>query len=211
MQVPVNPEYPNARRNYWKVDEHRITPKMLRRHFSGTRDILAGSSCRNPAGSESMETSPKCTGLPAVLEDKRSSKFHSSFSIESLLKKDPEVCVTSTLPTDAPVDVNLLRKACSLKNTFEWDASKAKDSFRDFSRSDIRTYSECPSLAYNAPCDLKRNRYKQATESRSQRARLSPPVVMYLAAGVSPFFNHEHMIALKRWSHGMATFDSRSF
>lgn len=157
-----------------------------------------------------METGPKSTEIPAMLEDKRSSKFSSSFSIESLLKKDPEVR-TSTLSADASVDVNLLRKACSLKNTFGWDTSRLNASFRDFSGSDIQSYSQRLGLAYSAPCDLEHNEYTRDTESVPKRARLSPSVVMYAAAGVSPFLNHEHMIALKRWSHGVNTFDSRSF
>ncbi|XP_062384685.1 forkhead box protein H1 [Sardina pilchardus] len=209
VKVPVNPEYPNARRNYWKVDESLITSKMLRRHFSGTRDIPSGLSSRIPVESNAMETNFKSTKIPLpVLEDKHYSKFNSSFSIESLLKKDPEIRSTSTLPTDDNGDVNFLRKNCELYSLkFGWDAIKPTPSFRDYTMG----HTQCGGLAYHYPRESMRNEYTLDTGRFCKRARLSPPIVAYGAAGVSPFFNHEHMLALKRWSLGANTFDSRSF
>ncbi|XP_041931946.1 forkhead box protein H1 [Alosa sapidissima] len=207
VKVPVNPDYPNARRNYWKVDESRITPKMLRRHFSGTRDILTGLSSRIPAESNAMKTSLKLaeTQLP-VLEDKRSSNFNSSFSIESLLKKDPEI---RSLPTDDTGDVNFLRKNCVYSLKFGRETIKPTPSFRDYSVGDLQNHPQCGGLAYD-PRESMRNGYTLDTGRLCKRARLSPPNVVYAAAGGSPFF-HEHMLALKRWSLGANTFDSRSF
>ncbi|RXN06623.1 forkhead box H1-like protein [Labeo rohita] len=40
VKVPINPECPNAKRNFWKVDDSKITPKILRRHFSGLRNVF---------------------------------------------------------------------------------------------------------------------------------------------------------------------------
>uniref|UniRef100_A0AAY4C979 Si:rp71-45k5.2 n=1 Tax=Denticeps clupeoides TaxID=299321 RepID=A0AAY4C979_9TELE len=89
VKVPVNPEFPKAKKNFWTVDERRITKKMMQRHFTGTRDIFPAlpfqismdvrdkTSCKTPASSSCKAT-----------EMKSSEKFTSSFSIESILKKD---------------------------------------------------------------------------------------------------------------------------
>ncbi|XP_055075452.2 forkhead box protein Q1 [Misgurnus anguillicaudatus] len=89
VKVPINPECPNARRNFWKVDGSKITPKMLRRHFSSMRDILPdihenteSTSAKNPTVNNSKGTEAK--------------KFTSSFSIESILRRE---CSAPTRPT----------------------------------------------------------------------------------------------------------------
>ncbi|XP_048849942.1 forkhead box protein H1-like [Brienomyrus brachyistius] len=40
VKVPVNPENPNPRKNFWRIDESRITPQKLRRHFKGMEHIF---------------------------------------------------------------------------------------------------------------------------------------------------------------------------
>ena len=185
---------------------------MLRRHFSGTRDIWTGLSSRIRAESDAVETRVKSTETPPVLEDKRSAKFNSSFSIESLLRKDPEIRSTSTLDTDATEDVNFLRKGCvySPKEKFGWGI-KPTASFGDFPENDIHSYPQCGCLTYHDPYDTKRDVYTPDADKLCKRARLSPPIVVYPTAGISPYFNHEHMFALKRWSLSANTFDSRNF
>ncbi|XP_051519340.1 forkhead box protein H1-like [Myxocyprinus asiaticus] len=94
VKVPVNPEYPNPKKNYWKVDESGITPKMLRRHFKHIIDKFPGLSLQAPQRDECGEncSAPKHL-LPAcsVPENKSEAKFTGPFSIESLLKSDHKV------------------------------------------------------------------------------------------------------------------------
>lgn len=91
-QVPIDPEYPNAKRNFWRVDESSITPKMLRRHFSDMAELFPGLP--TTWDRKALATSsPVC---PVKVED-RPIKFTGPFSIESLLKKDPRPQVRITV------------------------------------------------------------------------------------------------------------------
>ncbi|XP_051991263.1 forkhead box protein F1 [Xyrauchen texanus] len=93
-KVPFNLEYPNPKKNYWKVDESCITPKMFRRHFKHIIDKFPGLSLQTQKtdGCGKNCTSPKHL-LPAcsVPENKSEVKFTGPFSIESLLKSDSKV------------------------------------------------------------------------------------------------------------------------
>ncbi|XP_072530939.1 forkhead box protein H1 [Salminus brasiliensis] len=88
VKVPVDPDYPNAKRNFWKVDESCITPKMLRRHFRDMKDMLPGLEpqwqIKCEIGAALDPPSPDSAGK----ENNRPIKFSSPFSIESLLKKE---------------------------------------------------------------------------------------------------------------------------
>ncbi|KAB5530851.1 hypothetical protein PHYPO_G00134090 [Pangasianodon hypophthalmus] len=93
-KVPIDPEYPNAKRNFWRVDESSITPKMLRRHFSDIAELFPGlpPAWDRKAAPPPVPSPPIC---PVKMED-RPNKFTGPFSIESLLKKDhlPQVRIT---------------------------------------------------------------------------------------------------------------------
>lgn len=90
LQIPVHPEYSNSKKNFWKVDETRITHKMLRRHFSGMLDIFPDLATRLRKDSDTTE------GMYAIHNPRGASafqkepvtKFSGPFSIESILKKD---------------------------------------------------------------------------------------------------------------------------
>ena len=80
---------PLAKKNYWKVDESRITEKMVRRHFKG---ILEQSPVwSSPVKIENRPVKLSVTDSPtpaAHHAQKKHEKFSSSFSIESLLRKN---------------------------------------------------------------------------------------------------------------------------
>lgn len=85
-QVPIDPDYPNPKRNFWRVDERSITPKMLRRHFNDMAELFPGMPpawYRKP----SPPPGPSPPVCHVKIED-RPIKFTGPFSIESLLKKD---------------------------------------------------------------------------------------------------------------------------
>ncbi|XP_026112957.1 forkhead box protein H1-like [Carassius auratus] len=94
VKVPVDPNYPNPKKNFWKVDENGITPKMFRRHFKYLINILPGLSIQTQqvkeCGNKSYAPEPL---IPAckVTENKSESKFTGPFSIESLLKSERDV------------------------------------------------------------------------------------------------------------------------
>ncbi|KAF7691352.1 forkhead box protein H1 [Silurus meridionalis] len=83
VKVPIDPEYPNAKRNFWRVDEESITPKMLRRHFSDVPGLP-------PTFLDRKRSAQSASSLPVSSEkiEERPIKFTGPFSIESLLKKD---------------------------------------------------------------------------------------------------------------------------
>ncbi|KAI7798581.1 forkhead box protein H1 [Triplophysa rosa] len=87
-KVPVDPQYPNATKNYWKVDESGITQKMLRRHFNGIIDMfpelshrtLQRDKCGNAVVLQPIQ--PICN----VPTNKSEVKFTGPFSIASILR-----------------------------------------------------------------------------------------------------------------------------
>lgn len=83
----MDPDYPNPKRNFWRVDESSITPKMLRRHFSDMAELFPSLPItwdRKPA--PSSVPSPPLSSV--MMEEDHQIKFTGPFSIESLLKKD---------------------------------------------------------------------------------------------------------------------------
>lgn len=99
----MHPEYPNTKKNFWKVDETRITAKMLRRHFKGMLDNfpdLASRLKREPDTSGERDTIHNAQNSRASTTQKETvTKFSGPFSIESILKKDtrPRSCAKSNL------------------------------------------------------------------------------------------------------------------
>ncbi|KAA0710584.1 Forkhead box protein H1 [Triplophysa tibetana] len=85
VKVPINPECPNARRNFWKLDESKITPKMLRRHFNGMRDMFPDIYGNSESSSTKNATANKVKGSNGTETEQ---KFNSSFSIESILQRE---------------------------------------------------------------------------------------------------------------------------
>ncbi|XP_035286508.1 forkhead box protein H1-like [Anguilla anguilla] len=112
VKVPVHPEYPNSKKNFWKVDETCITPKILRRHFKGmlhTFPDLASRLKGDPDVTEEMYTThnPPKTSVSSI-KPSSVAKFSGPFSIESILKKD-----TRSLP--CPKSRPNLGGLCALK------------------------------------------------------------------------------------------------
>lgn len=110
-QVPIDPEYPNAKRNFWRVDESSITPKMLRRHFSDMAELFPGlppalARKAAPPPSPPPAPVPSAPVCPVKMEE-RPIKFTGPFSIESLLKKDHVPQVRVGAPTQTALNTNL--------------------------------------------------------------------------------------------------------
>lgn len=95
----MNPECPNPRKNLWTIDERRITPQMLRRHFKGMEHIfpdLASRSMRDAeTGGENRVTAPV---MNSSGRESSAVKFSGPFSIESLLRKDISCSVAKVQP-----------------------------------------------------------------------------------------------------------------
>ncbi|XP_016113266.1 forkhead box protein H1-like [Sinocyclocheilus grahami] len=143
VKVPINPECPNAKRNFWKVDDSKITPKILRRHFSGLRNVF-------PDFCESME-------IPSVKNatDNKSTfkrpeaekKFTSPFSIESLLQREssapvrhrPVLCATRSLENSFVGLANGDRGLACKRKTWDWP--NQTDFSGSFSHFSFPTYS----------------------------------------------------------------------
>ncbi len=138
--MPINPEFPNAKRNFWKVDESKISPKILRRHFSGLRDVFPDFYENINMSSVKNETENRATCKRPEAEK----KFISPFSIESLLQREnsvpsrnrPALCATRNLEN---LDHGL---ACKRKT---WDCPH-QTSYADFSGSYSHFYFPTYSL-----------------------------------------------------------------
>lgn len=208
----MNPEYPNARRNYWRVDESRITPKMLRRHFGGTLGVMTDSPVRSKYQPTTKEKTVNPKEISPELE-KRPVKFTSSFSIESLLRKDPDTRSThhTTQQADAPQDVKLSPDSYVYSLHMKFEVNDFEPPVTDFPEGGIHRLSQCGRQTYHDLYDPMRNGYTHPAERLAKRARVSTPLALFFGAGVGPYFNYEHMVALKRWSLGTKTFDSRNF
>ncbi|KAK7138768.1 hypothetical protein R3I93_016012 [Phoxinus phoxinus] len=125
-KVPVDPDYPNPKKNFWKVDESGITPKMFRRHFKYIMNVFPDLSvqalrvdeCEEDPSYAPEPLMPVCT----VTENKREVKFTGPFSIESILKSDREVKrMRSTRLEESPRYVDAQCGATKRKNFYEYD------------------------------------------------------------------------------------------
>ncbi|KAK9957214.1 hypothetical protein ABG768_011478 [Culter alburnus] len=90
VKVPINPECPNAKRNFWKVDDSKITPKILRRHFRGLSDVFPDlyGNIEILSANNAMENNA------TYKRPEAEKKFTSPFSIESLLQRESSTSVS---------------------------------------------------------------------------------------------------------------------
>lgn len=122
-KVPVDPDYPNPKKNFWKVDESGITPKMFRRHFKYIMNMLPSLSLQAHRECEDSSYAPEpltpvCTGA----ENNSQVKFTGPFSIESLLKSDREVKrMRSTRLDDRPRYIDAQCSASKGENFYDYD------------------------------------------------------------------------------------------
>lgn len=148
LQVPINPECPNAKRNFWKVDESKITAKILRRHFGALRDVFPDFYENMEVSSVKNETENNRATLKRLEAEK---KFTSPFSIESLLQREssaplrnrPALCATRNLEN---VFVGLAhgdRGLAFKRKTWDWPH---QTSYADFSGSYSHIYLPTYSL-----------------------------------------------------------------
>ncbi|XP_043073062.1 forkhead box protein H1 [Puntigrus tetrazona] len=126
-KVPVDPDYPNPKKNFWKVDENGITPKMFRRHFKYLINTFPGLSVDQTPPADGCEESsyPPEPLTPAreVTENKSEGKFTGPFSIDSLLKSDREVKrAPRTRSEEHARYVDALRAATKRKPVYEYEA-----------------------------------------------------------------------------------------
>ncbi|XP_058610240.1 forkhead box protein H1-like [Onychostoma macrolepis] len=122
-KVPVDPDYPNPKKNFWKVDENGITPKMFRRHFKYLINIFPGLSIQTQqvdGCEDSSNATEPLTPACKVTENKSEGKFTGPFSIDSLLKSDREVKRTRS----TRLEEHAQRGATKRKNVYEYDAVK---------------------------------------------------------------------------------------
>lgn len=91
IKVPLRKDLAHAKKNYWKVDESRITEKMVRRHFKGILDQFPALSSKVKTEMERPlePCATVCSPTPEVphTQKRHEVKFRSSFSIDSLLLK----------------------------------------------------------------------------------------------------------------------------
>ncbi|XP_062343097.1 forkhead box protein H1 [Osmerus eperlanus] len=104
IKVPMRTDMPLAKKNYWKVDESRITEKMVRRHFKGILEQSPVLSSTVKIENRPVELCVTDSPTPAAhhAQKKHEMKFSSSFSIESLLRRN---CPTHLGPRHAPPSV----------------------------------------------------------------------------------------------------------
>lgn len=89
-QVPVVPDSPESKRNYWKLDSSEITPKMVRRHFKGFLQLF-------PELASKLETEGRASSRV---------RFTGSFSISSLLSRESPTAGTSRPSPPSEVQVS---------------------------------------------------------------------------------------------------------
>ena len=126
-------DMPLAKKNYWKVDESRITEKMVRRHFKGILEQSPVLSSTVKIENRPVELCVTDSPTPAAhhAQKKHEMKFSSSFSIESLLRRN---CPSHLGPRHAPPSVVCSasvkaeqlpwreERAVGLKRNLSWDS-----------------------------------------------------------------------------------------
>ena len=80
FQIPISP---GGLWNNWKLDHSKITERMMHRHMEGILDLFPELTSTD----SERKDSPEDAACKAVIS-RCDVKFSSSFSIESILKKD---------------------------------------------------------------------------------------------------------------------------
>ncbi|XP_008330219.1 forkhead box protein H1-like isoform X1 [Cynoglossus semilaevis] len=126
IKIPVVPNSPHSKKNYWKLDSSQITAKMVRRHFRGILQLFPELATKMETEAWSAPLVP-CSALhspePAARkseENKCEAKFSSPFSIESLLKRDSPTSRSSRPPPLSSVQVTQV----GIKRSLCWNSAE---------------------------------------------------------------------------------------
>ena len=136
LQIPVVPDSPHSKRNYWKLDPSQITAKMVRRHFKGILQLFPELASKVETENVSRPSEP-CSALhsaePATCTAVQIScevKFSSPFSIESLLKRDspaaraPRASPLSSVRVRVEQQPRSTHRRVGTKRSFSWDSEE---------------------------------------------------------------------------------------
>ncbi|KAK2830288.1 hypothetical protein Q5P01_018219 [Channa striata] len=125
VKVPLLPDSPGSKRNYWKLDSSQITAKMVRRHFKGIVQLFP-----ELASKVETENVRRPSQTCSALQTRREVKINSPFSIESLLKKDGPAAQTSraapvsTAPVGAELQTWSAEPPAGTTRSFSWDSEQ---------------------------------------------------------------------------------------
>ncbi|TDH04276.1 hypothetical protein EPR50_G00149820 [Perca flavescens] len=136
VKIPVVPDSPHSKRNYWKLDPSQITAKMVRRHFKGILQLFpelaskvetenVSRPCEHCSALHSPEPAA-CTAVQISCEV----KFSSPFSIESLLKRDspsaraPRASPLSSVRFRVEQQPRSTHRRVGTKRSFSWDSEE---------------------------------------------------------------------------------------
>ncbi|XP_041822870.1 forkhead box protein H1-like [Melanotaenia boesemani] len=130
LKIPVAKGSLNSKRNYWKLDYSQITTKMVRRHFSEILHLFPELSLKVATENQRRPSEKHTTRKPepdACRAVKHEAKFNSSFSIESLLKRDSpsaggsRACPLSSVQVRAEQQPQPAHRQAGIKRSFNWD------------------------------------------------------------------------------------------
>ncbi|XP_047461582.1 forkhead box protein H1-like [Mugil cephalus] len=136
VKVPMVPDSPKSKRNYWKLDCSQITTKMVRRHFKGILQLFPELASKVEAENLSRASegnSAVRSPEPAACRDVQircEVKFSSPFSIESLLKRDGPSAQASRASPLSSVQVRVEQQPLSThrragtKRSISWDSEE---------------------------------------------------------------------------------------
>ncbi|MGH0162923.1 UNVERIFIED_CONTAM: hypothetical protein FKN15_049665 [Acipenser sinensis] len=143
-QVPLNPDNPNGKKNFWRVDVNRIPPNALRRHLQGTMEIFPDLSPSQVASCKG--NAPPSGALDAAQVTRDSAKkFNSPFSIESLLKNTCSAQPGPKLPSSFDITSGFcLRENHSYRNLYS-QADSVGDGYSQAQQTnDLYVYNGYP-------------------------------------------------------------------
>ncbi|XP_052441150.1 forkhead box protein Q1 [Carassius gibelio] len=164
-KVPVDPNYPNPKKNFWKVNENGITPKMFRRHFKYLINIFPGLSIPTQAVDECKDNSHAPEPLACkVAESKSVGKFTGPFSIDSLLKSDREVKRMRSTSLEERVHYgDAQRGTAKRKNVYEYEAVECYNPVsvvgRELASAKIPLLSSGPQHGHSLPPHITYNHH----------------------------------------------------
>ncbi|KAF3707528.1 Forkhead box protein H1 Forkhead activin signal transducer 1 [Channa argus] len=136
VKVPLLPDSPGSKRNYWKLDSSQITAKMVRRHFKGILQLFPELASRlktentgRPSQTCSALQAPEAAACEAA-QIRREVKINSLFSIESILKGDSPAAQTcrasplSSAPVGAEHEPWPTETQAGTTRSFRWDSEE---------------------------------------------------------------------------------------